>query len=832
MITPQDSRFWQAAVRSGLLDMAALQKAWDAIEPGKRTFDAADRRLARQLVNTGVLTLWQAQQILAGRWQGLRIDKYELKDIIGQGGMGRVYLARDVRLDRMVALKILARDRMNNARALARFRREAKVGAQLQHENLVRIYDEGEAYGVRYLVMEYIEGKTVGRLISELGALPPLTAADIARKVAMGLDHLHQKGLLHRDVNPMNILIDRDGTAKLTDLGLAIDLGDDDVVTRDGATVGTFDYISPEQAKHSRMVDARADIYSLGCTLYHMISGRVPFPTPSLPEKLYAHQLSEPEPLSHFAPDVPGELTAIVSKMMRKSPDDRFRRASDVVRALEPLAKSSLSASRIASGGSTTLEATALHPMSSGSHSPMGSDPDFAYQQPPPQAQTPVTPPTDPLDFFMKISLDPEPSLSGTRSSVKSKSRSGEAIWKPRSLRGLVVGIVGGASTALILGGIIYWLFLSRSTSDDRPALRTPGLSVTPSAPGDIVVRFPNGETLSPSSLREAIQRLSGAGGEITLKSKRVPLDAGPGPTLRLGSGHLRIKSEDGLREIRVELTGSAPWLEVAPTARLTLSNISVRAEAVLTGDGQPNPASPPILISANGPVSLERAEFSTTGRDRSIRALAARGIETRVSGCLFDGFDQPIALDLYANAQAKISQCIFVRDRVNVLAGWAISASRPPGASSPTPRLTIDRCTFVGSGVLSVGKVTPENPLAVMMTNSAIQTNSLLMTKLAKDKLAVSLPWKGRENVFSLNSAAWVLTAPTAFESIADGPSDFKGWTELYPAEESSEARPIPFAGKSLGEGKGVEDLKIPTEPGKPAFGADPDQVGPLVKP
>src|SRR4051794_16119575 len=211
MVEPQASRFWHAAIKSGLLDEATLQASWDAIPEDKRTHDSVDRRLARQLVNAGRLTLWQAQQMLAGRWQGLRIDKYELQDVIGQGGMGRVYLARDTRLNRQVALKILSRERMTNPRAMARFRREAKVGAQLQHENLVRIYDEGEAHTVRYLVMEYISGKTVGHLIAELGKIPPATAATLARQVALGLEHLHQKGLLHRDVNPMNILVDRDG---------------------------------------------------------------------------------------------------------------------------------------------------------------------------------------------------------------------------------------------------------------------------------------------------------------------------------------------------------------------------------------------------------------------------------------------------------------------------------------------------------------------------------------------------------------------------------------------------------------------------------------------
>ena len=337
MVEPQVTQFWQKAVQSGLIDAKALKACWEKIPPAKRTPDAADRRLARQAVEAGFLTLWQAQQIVNGRSSGFKIDKYILLDRIGTGGMGRVYLARDTRLGRRVAVKILSPERLNNPRALARFLREAKVGAQLQHENLVRVYDEGDALGAPYLVMELIEGKTVAKLISDNGPLPSAVAAGLTRQVALGLEHAYQKGLIHRDVNPMNIMVTRDGVAKLTDLGLALDTTEDaGNVTRDGVTVGTFDYISPEQARHSRNVDTRTDIYSLGCTLYHMIAGQVPFPLPSLPEKLYAHQVVEPEPLSKLVPGVPSGLEDVVQRMMRKSPEDRYPTPLAVAMALEP----------------------------------------------------------------------------------------------------------------------------------------------------------------------------------------------------------------------------------------------------------------------------------------------------------------------------------------------------------------------------------------------------------------------------------------------------------------------------------------------------------------
>ncbi len=293
MLDPRASNFWQAAIRSGLMDDEQLAACWDAIEPAKRDApEQIERRLARKAVQLKRLTLWQAQQLLAGRSSGYLVDRYRLLDLLGQGGMGRVYLARDTRLDRLVALKILAADRLSNPRALTRFQREARMGAQLLHENLVRIYDFGEANGRYFLVMEYIEGKTIGTLVAERGPVPPATAARLARQVALGLEHAHRKGLIHRDVNPFNILVTHDGTAKLADMGLAIALDEEERVTRDGATVGTFDYVAPEQAKDSRAADTRSDIYSLGVRYTICVVVESPSPGPACPRSCWGTRRS------------------------------------------------------------------------------------------------------------------------------------------------------------------------------------------------------------------------------------------------------------------------------------------------------------------------------------------------------------------------------------------------------------------------------------------------------------------------------------------------------------------------------------------------------------
>jgi hypothetical protein len=334
---PRQTLFWKAAVESGLVDEASLLDSWRKLDAERRIRDDADdRRLARQAVDDGKLTVWQVRRLLRGRSQGYHLDRYLLLDQIGQGGMGQVFLAYDPLHVRKVALKVLSQGPSRTPQAIIRFRREALVGARLGHENLVRVYGDGLASGVQFLVMEYVEGKDVARMIRDQHHLPPWMVADIGRQVALGLEHAHKRGLIHRDVSPSNILVSSDGRAKLADLGLAIDLSDPGQVTSQGVTLGTLDYLSPEQARSSRSVDIRSDIYSLGCTLYHMLCGCVPFPATSLPAKLCAHLSEEPKPPNEISPGLPSGLERVILQMMRKDPNDRYRDPEQVAQALIP----------------------------------------------------------------------------------------------------------------------------------------------------------------------------------------------------------------------------------------------------------------------------------------------------------------------------------------------------------------------------------------------------------------------------------------------------------------------------------------------------------------
>ena len=266
-------------------------------------------------------------------------DRYQLIEKLGAGAMGTVYKAEDVKLGRTVAIKILPERSTPDPEAVARFQREARALAKLSHAAIVQAFDEDQDGGRHFLVMEYVAGKNLAAVIKDKGAVPPTRAAAYAHQAALGLAHAHERGLVHRDLKPGNILLTPDGDVKILDLGLARFLQDqigDATLTIEGSGVGTPDYMAPEQFVNARNVDRRADIYSLGCTLYHLIAGRVPFPTSSLTEKYAAHERHEPPPLEDLCPDVPAGLAMAISRMMAKRPEDRFQTAAEAAEALAP----------------------------------------------------------------------------------------------------------------------------------------------------------------------------------------------------------------------------------------------------------------------------------------------------------------------------------------------------------------------------------------------------------------------------------------------------------------------------------------------------------------
>ena len=228
---------------------------------------------------------------------GDMLDGFLLEEAIGVGGMGAVFRALDTKLDRQVALKLLPPDQAADPEVVARFYQEGRSAARLDHENIARVYSIGQDGAFHYIAFEFIEGETVRQRTETAGPLPVNEAVHIALEIAQALVHASDRGVVHRDIKPSNIIITPSGRAKLVDMGLArrFERGGDHGLTQSGMTLGTFDYISPEQARDPRDVDVRSDLYSLGCTMFQMLTGRPPFPGGTVLQKLIQHQ-EEPPP--------------------------------------------------------------------------------------------------------------------------------------------------------------------------------------------------------------------------------------------------------------------------------------------------------------------------------------------------------------------------------------------------------------------------------------------------------------------------------------------------------------------------------------------------------
>jgi serine/threonine protein kinase len=267
--------------------------------------------------------------------EGQHLGEFEILQLLGQGGMGEVYKARQTSLERTVALKTLTPVLAANPQYIARFRQEAKVAARLNHPNLVQVYSAGENEGQYWFAMEYVEGESAQARLQRAGRLEPREAVAISIHVATALEFGWRKAkLIHRDIKPDNIFLSADGEVKLGDLGLAKSVGQEQGLTTTGAPMGTPHYMAPEQAEESKDVDLRTDIYSLGCTLYHFLCGHPPY-TGSSAFAIMTKHVNAPVPeLRTVWPDCPAELAATVGKMMRKQPAERPQNYREVIAAL------------------------------------------------------------------------------------------------------------------------------------------------------------------------------------------------------------------------------------------------------------------------------------------------------------------------------------------------------------------------------------------------------------------------------------------------------------------------------------------------------------------
>lgn len=297
------------------------------------------REVADALVQDGIITYFQAEQFLLGKWRGFTIGKYKLLERVGVGGMGQVFLCEHMFMKRRVAVKVLPPAKAEQPAALGRFYREARAAGVLEHPNIVRTHDIDQDGNLHFIVMEYVDGSNLLDVVKKFGPLDIRRAVHYARQIALGLDYAFRNGIIHRDVKPGNVLIDRHGTAKVLDMGLARFYKDQtDMLTvkyDDKIVLGTADYVAPEQVANSHGVDIRADIYALGASFYFLLAGHPPFPSGTVSQKLLWHRTKDPTPVRNIRPEVPEGLAAVVAKMMAKNPDQRYQTPAEAAAALE-----------------------------------------------------------------------------------------------------------------------------------------------------------------------------------------------------------------------------------------------------------------------------------------------------------------------------------------------------------------------------------------------------------------------------------------------------------------------------------------------------------------
>jgi serine/threonine protein kinase len=323
------------------------------------------RALAAELLRRGWLTAYQVNQLLQGHGQDLLLEPYVLLERLGEGGAGQVFKARHQRLNRIVALKLIRKELLAEPEVIGRFLREVQILSQLDHPNIVHAYDAGPITPVanapgsskgHYLAMEFIEGSDLGRLVKQGGPMPVQQACEYIRQAACGLAHAHERGLVHRDIKPHNLVMGvRDGLIKVADLGLARlpramtgevtaalsgAKGTGTLTPENAVLMGTADYLAPEQALDFHRADIRADIYSLGCTFYYLLAGQPPYPEGNLAQKVARHMNAEVPAVEQARPDLPAGLPAIVHKMLAKKPEDRYQTPAELATALSPYAQS------------------------------------------------------------------------------------------------------------------------------------------------------------------------------------------------------------------------------------------------------------------------------------------------------------------------------------------------------------------------------------------------------------------------------------------------------------------------------------------------------------
>jgi len=424
------------------------------------------------------LTEYQVSRITEGHVKDLILGPYRILEPIGEGGMGQVFKARHVQMDRIVGLKIIPKEYLANANAVSRFYREVRAVAKLSHPNVVAAHDAGQEGDTHYLAMEFVDGIDLARLVRQSGPLPIAQACDFMRQAALGLQHANEKGLVHRDIKPGNIIVGRGNgagppAAKVLDFGLARfeDQSGQTKLTKLGNVLGTVDYISPEQAGDARDVDTRADIFSLGCALFYVLTGKPPFAGATAMDRMMARCVRDADSVRTARPEVPAALERVLAKMLARNRADRYQSPAEVAASLEPFTSMGASAppKREEPAGPQSLsnagrEATAKQARRASSSAVLPS-----VMKKRPQEHTEILP-----SFEFETVAEAAGLIAGPR---RKATRVGQGTWSSRTV--IVVGLVG-----LALGAMAIWVGVAFPRKTGEPAHNQPaakgGPSVTP----------------------------------------------------------------------------------------------------------------------------------------------------------------------------------------------------------------------------------------------------------------------------------------------------------------------------------------------------------------
>lgn len=334
-------KFIRSLSESGLMTAEEVDAFLHGLPADEQPKDG--KALAREMFRRKRLTKFQAQAVYDGKTRGLVLGNYVILDKLGEGGMGQVFKAQHRRMERTVALKVLSPEALKSPELAERFQREVKAAARLSHPNVVTAYDADEEGGIHYLVMEYVEGRDLAVVVEKEGPLPGPRAIDFILQAAAGLEYAHSQNVIHRDIKPANLLLDKSGTVKILDMGIARiqeepALGDATAaagLTADGAVLGTVDYMSPEQGLNTKNADALSDVYSLGCTLYWLVTGQPVFEGDTLVAKILAHREEAIPSLRAERKELPVMLDVTFKKMVSKKARDRHQSMSEVIAALK-----------------------------------------------------------------------------------------------------------------------------------------------------------------------------------------------------------------------------------------------------------------------------------------------------------------------------------------------------------------------------------------------------------------------------------------------------------------------------------------------------------------